>query len=273
MAGLRTSPRSFVKRYGKETEKLAQLEGGLSGRPSPEAIHDLRVTARRVQMMRRLLPKEIRKSGASRKFDLALRTLLKGTSQIRDLDTLAMTLEHEKALLPAQFLRSLDERRNVVAASARTAARLLSKASVPVVNPLQVKGKRLSGRLRKRIDKRGQVVEALLRKVLRDESSARELHSLRMEVKKLRYLLELADESPPELSVLTGWQDALGAIHDLDVAISYLQEGRWKFAKGKALDELRQSRHSGYLQFTRTCKTDLVRTLWSGDISVAGPIS
>ena len=100
------------------------------------------------------------------------------------------------------------------------------------------------------------MVLELLRQVLKDEAKTEELHSLRKEAKKLRYLLELADESPRGLSVLTAWQDSLGAIHDLDVAISYLGESRIAFEKDRALRELRRERHRRYLKFVNEYRSD-----------------
>jgi CHAD domain-containing protein len=75
-------------------------------------------------------------------------------------------------------------------------------------------------------------VVVFLRKVVKDESMIEELHILRKEVKKLRYLLELVEESPQELPMLSKWQESLGAIHDLDIAMVYLQHSRLDFTKG-----------------------------------------
>jgi len=94
-------------------------------------------------------------------------------------------------------------------------------------------------------------VRKLLDAVLKDESHAEELHALRKETKKLRYLMELAEESPPELSALAAWQESLGGIRDIDVAIDYLRRSRLRFPRRDAIAGLERSRHTKYSEFSK----------------------
>ena len=261
MAALRVAPKTFARRYRQSAKELLKPTMDLPHDLQPETIHDLRVAARRTLVMRRLLSRRTRKSPDSKIFDLSLKSLLKATSRVRDLDILTMTLGTDRASLPDDLFKSLEDERSLAATGARAAIRVISKAPPAAISPSEIDDKKLSRRLRRRVETRAQSVKDMLGAVLDDESKVKELHALRIAVKKLRYLLELADGNPPEASVVAEWQDSLGWIHDLDVAESYVQSSRWNFAKESALHELRRRRHQGYLRFVRKYREDLARRL------------
>jgi CHAD domain-containing protein len=250
MAGAGVRLKSFERKYEEKTRGFAQFVGDLPERPAPEAIHDLRVAARRAQVISSLLPKEARRTKEARRFVLTLESVLKATSEVRDADTLKTTLEQQRNLLPAQLLVSLDNERSDAAARAWKEVQSLGAVSAPVLDPSQLSGKKLRRRVRKRIEKRREAMPKLLKTVLGDESATAELHSLRKEAKKMRYLLELTRDQG-EVRTLIRWQDALGAVHDLDVAVGYLQGSHWDFPKEPVLRELRNARHSKYVKFAR----------------------
>ena len=271
MAALKTGSKDFARRYQEKAKQLLELARGLPARPPPDDIHDLRVTARRIQVMRSLLPRGVRASQTSKRFDLLLKSVLKRTSQLRDIDTLTATLEEHQTSLPGDLLVKLRNQRSDAAAQARAACALLTGAPPPDIDPSEVKGRRLSRRLRKRAKKHGRAAVGLLSEVLRDESKVDELHSLRLEVKKLRYLLELSDRSPPELAAVTRWQESLGAIHDLDVAMDFLQGSNVEM-KGWAMNEFRRVRHRSYLKFVGEYRTDSMESLDSSQVLAGGPV-
>jgi len=260
MAALKVGGMSFEKRYDQRTRALLKTAATLPDRPSPDQIHDLRVAVRRIQTMRRLMPRRVRVSADSKRYDLTLKSVLKATSQLRDMDTLVGTLESHKGNIPVELLVSLENERSDAAARAKAAVRALVDVPAPDLGASRLRGKRLSRRLRKRARKQSRDASALLTAVLSDESKVEELHSLRKEVKKMRYLLELADKAPARISSLTKWQEALGSIHDLDVAVSYL-EGADASLNRRAILELQRARHSNYLKFVRDHRADLMRAL------------
>jgi CHAD domain-containing protein len=271
MAAVKLGSKEFGGRYQEKTKELQELTRSLPERLTPDDIHDLRVTARRIQVMRRLLPKSIRGSQGSRRFDPLLKSILKRTSQLRDLDTLMDTLEKHRARLPKNLLTTLENQRSDVAAGAKAVWDLLAESPPPDVDPSEIKGKRLARGLRKRIRKHGRASFNLLSEVLRDESKVEELHTLRKEVKKLRYFLELSEKGAPELDVVTRWQESLGEIHDLDVAVSFLQKSEFDL-KGWAVDELRRERHRKYLKFIDDYRVDSMETLGDSAILTGGPV-
>jgi CHAD domain-containing protein len=219
--------------------------------------------------MRRLLPKEIRNSQSSRNFGLILRSILKATSQLRDLDTQIITLEPYREVLMDLVLVTLSNQRSDAAARAKAATDLLAGSPPPDLDQLVTRSKGLSRRLRRRIKKRGRLVSALLDQVLKDETKVEELHTLRKEVKKLRYYLELAEQTPAELPVLTRWQESLGVIRDLDVAIEYLGSTSLNF-KDRIAQELVLKRHRKYVNFVREYRTDSLEALRESHVLI-GP--
>ena len=271
MAALELAPKKFGRRYEERAKELLELASGLPDRPTPDDIHDIRVTARRIQVMRRLLPGRIRGSQASSRFDLLLKSVLKRTSQLRDLDTLTATLREHRARLPSSLFSALENQRSDAAARAKVAVQLLTEAPPPEMDPSEVRRKKLSRRLNRRVREHSRASVRLLSDVLMDESKVEELHALRKEVKKLRYLLELSEESPPELKVITRWQDSLGAVHDLDVAMRYLQDSDVEL-KGWAVDELRRTRHRSYLKFLGEYMVDSMEALGESTVLEGSPV-
>jgi CHAD domain-containing protein len=214
--------------------------------------------------MKGLLPKKSRRSKRGRSFGIALTSLLKSTSQVRDLDTLMVTLETERASLPAELMRSLENERSDIAATTKPAGLAFSGVKAPYIDPSRVDSRRLARRLGKMIRERAHRVAVLLSIVTSDESKVDELHSLRKEVKKLRYVMELGDGVSSELKFLAQWQEALGAIHDLDVAIDYLRRGRWKLEP--VIEVFRERRHSIYRRFVELQHVPPKGVPWKGEM-------
>jgi len=238
--------RQFARRYAARTGDLISLARSHSGGLTADYIHDLRVATRRVQMLCALLPRNTRESKDCRDFNEALRALLKATSKVRDIDTLTVTLEQRRASLPPEIFVALSRERAETLRQAKPAIKRVSAVALPATDGLPANSGKLSKRLRKRIAGRAAAIADLLTKVLKSESRMAELHALRKETKKLRYLLEMADTKPAELEVLTAWQEELGAVHDLDVAIDFLKRG---WTSSGATAELQEGRHAGYLRF------------------------
>ena len=272
MADLRVGGKSLAKGYADRTGTLWKMVAHLPDRPSPDEIHDLRVAARRIQVMRRLMPRGVRDSQDSKTFNLALRSLMKATSQLRDMDTLMVTLKSYRSSLPSGILVGLENQRSDSAARAKATVGTLASIPVPELDTSKLRGKRLSRRFRKGVRRHSRKASLLLTQVLDDESKVVELHSLRKEAKKLRYLLELADKTPARMSSLSKWQDSLGAIHDLDVAVAYLKGIGAGSGRGAIL-ELQRARHSNYLAFVRAYRSDRRQVLGNAGTPPLGALA
>jgi len=272
MAALRVGRKSLAKGYADRTGTLMKMVADLPDRPSPDEIHDLRVASRRIQVMRRLMPRNVRNSQDSKTFSLALQSVMKATSQLRDMDTLMVTLQSCRGSLAPGILVGLENQRSDSAARAKATIGTLADVQVPELDTSKLRGKELSRRFRKNVRKHSKNASSLLTQVLDNESKVVELHSLRKEAKKLRYLLELADKTPARFSSLTKWQDSLGAIHDLDVAVTYLKEVGASAGRGAILELLR-ARHSNYLAFVRAYRADRMQALGEAGAPTVGALA
>jgi len=250
---LRLEPEAFVQRYKHVADVALALSSGHPLDLSPGTIHDLRVSGRRLQTMSRLLPRSIRRSSSARELNSALKGMMKATSSVRDLDTLLATLQAYNISAHSSFITSLARERMRKANKASRAIRTFAGRLDVRVKSRGLDDAKLSRRLEKRIKASGSRVRSSLSVVLRDESNIEELHSLRLEVKTLRYLLELVDPRPRELPAMEGWQEALGGIHDLDVALGYLRGNLRGPSRKERLQDLADSRHRQYVKFLVLC--------------------
>ena len=252
MSGSGVGRASLSQLYKEKVTELIRLSNDGLSRLSPDAAHDLRVTTRRLQAMSKLAP-DTGRTPKSLKFDAALSKLLKATSPVRDADTLIRNLQPFKAHLPEQLSALLQTEREKAAAGARASIGALAYSDPP--SSLFHARKGPQKRYKRRVSKRGRSVGRLLGVVLNDESKVTELHALRKEVRKLRYLLELTDEGSAELSTLTEWQDALGKVHDMDVTVAFTTDNLARFKGGEGvLEALKRKRHQAYLGFRRGCR-------------------
>jgi len=247
MTGIVVAPKTVERRYRAATKALFDLIETRTNRLAPEGVHDLRITVRRIQAIRELLPKRVRKSEGFKKFDSAIEKLLRATSGMRDVDTVLSVLEPYREALPGAFFGGLLEERKAEAKGARVVMDTILKQEPPTLEGARISRKRISSKAKRMIRKRRKVVGAVLFKVLTDERRVKELHRLRIEVREIRYVMELVKNRTEERTVLADWQEALGRIHDLDMAIACLKE--------KGLDRpelagrLGRQRHLGYVRF------------------------
>ncbi len=255
LSELKTSRKAVSKRYSQAASKLRSEMGSQNGFSS-EAVHDLRVATRRMQAIYKILPKEIRELESTTRSEATLGKILKATSKLRDRDTLRSTLGPHAPSLPQGLLDSLETQRGKDVAESMKALGRLQSVYPATLHLQKTTNKALSRILNIRAKKRETIVRTLLVKVTADESKVKVLHELRKQVKKLRYSLELSDKEVPNIPVLTKWQEELGKIHDLDVAIDYLHGS----ADGILLGRIRDDRHKSYLRFVRTAPDTIFQT-------------
>lgn len=203
-----------------------------------EFLHDLRVAVRRARTLMGQLPGVFPKRTA-RRLRQDLGALGDLTNRLRDLDVLALQREDYLAALPAvarpdveQTFRRLQTERGaahhrlIAAWQARRCETVLERWHAVATGRTDA-GPRGGRSLRKFV--RGRVRKQCRRLVdpqqgrVLDAGDVRQVHRLRIEGKKLRYLFEcFASVLPPDRTAesirrLKVLQDALGDLHDLDV--------------------------------------------------------
>jgi CHAD domain-containing protein len=110
--------------------------------------------------------------------------------------------------------------------------------------------------------------------VVNDSEKVTELHELRKDCKKLRYLLELLPDSNSKdqtgemddyvsklMEKLESVQDILGIIHDYDTIIAYLRRRKGTGTRSTLVNsiiaQLNQERQNKYEEFVKFTKADL----------------
>src|ERR671924_5358 len=213
--------RQNVRRVGR------RLDAYLADQGTENSIHDVRTSIRRLDVSFSLLPKKLRKrkNRQIKKY----RKFFKANSNARDLDIIRgkITALTEGAPGAEKLLGQLQKKRKAELGRAGKLGRALKK-----MQPVQL-----------------------------DSSKVEELHRLRKDCKKLRYILEMvppAGRKKYERAVslalaLEELQDLLGAIRDSDITIEYLQGSRTKIAGELAAREA-GNRDRLYLELVRRAK-------------------
>ncbi len=118
--------------------------------------------------------------------------------------------------------------------------------------------------LQKRYDKvmrkLGSKITSELPLVREDQSKVDELHVVRRDCKRLRYVLEMSEfKKPPKpLVALRSWQDLLGAIRDHDVMTEYLRGLKKSPEIQTALNLESENRRKSYLKFVEVSRDNPV---------------
>ncbi len=212
---------------------VRRYEGALSGddEPDPDAVHDMRVAARRLRAALQLLG-----DADLLAFERQVKALQDALGAVRDVQVqrewLRGTPEGPRAAGARALADAIDADRPRLEKKLHRALRGWVGAIAPALErsaPAAGGKGRLGG---KRVAK--EVRRGLRRLARRAEAAAadpapRPAHQLRIAAKRLRYLAELVGDGRPEaaerlLAELVPLQERLGALHDTDVRIDHLAE-------------------------------------------------
>lgn len=218
-----------------------------------ENIHDIRTSLRRLEATYQSSPKKIRNKKKMKAFSDTGKHLFKINSKIRDLDIILQKLATEGKMTEEQlepFEHSLTQEREHRLVEARKVALELKDIAVPDIYDKDKISRKLEKKFRQKIAKAAGRLKANIEKktplVISDENKVVELHEVRKDTKKLRYLIELVlpkDEDKSDNSTVKNKTDGshkymnyeilehlekiqkmLGDIHDYDMVIDYLNQ-------------------------------------------------
>jgi len=221
--------------------------------PTEDNIHHMRTSLRRLEATYQSSPKQIRKKKKFKEFASVGKRLFRINSNIRDIDIIleklakegrmhAQQLEHYENPLVQEKENQLEE--------ARTIALDLRRIVVPSLYYKNKTDKNFEGNSMKRLAKISRKlknkIETRIPIVIGDDSKITELHELRKDSKKLRYLIELVINKEANdtnkrninddmdvlidnnyqkiLEHLEKIQGMLGDIHDYDITLDYLRQ-------------------------------------------------
>lgn len=258
--------------------------------PNEEHIHDIRTSIRRLRASYQSLPKSIRNKKKIKKFVAKSKELFSINSKVRDYDIIfemlseymssKMAPKHEQQQLSqssraiSNLLKSLETVRNRELTESKTLAVELRKLSVPKLgdNNINISKKKLKKRFNNVVGKLANTIEKNYPVVLSSSKRLIELHEMRKDCKKLRYLLELLpidtdvknqdkDKVSQLIDELEKVQDMLGTIHDYDTTIAYIKKYVENHSKYRSLNNIvkyvYEDRRKKFEQFIEYCRVDL----------------
>ena len=216
---------AFLKGYAEAVEYLSRRLDRLAKDSSEEAIHDARTAIRRIEARVEVLPKSVRNGPGTKETLESWRKVMERSAKVRDLDVTREKASRHAGPANAQLLAKMDKKRRKLVKDAEKAVESARMLSPPRLSSKGVTRSRLQRRFEKVAGRLWRGIDELLPVVTADPAKLEELHKLRVDCKKLRYLLELtSEEGSPGSLRLKEWQDALGEIHDLDVATAFLRK-------------------------------------------------
>lgn len=212
---------AFGRKFRQNLKRVdKRLRDYLADPENADNIHNVRVSIRRLDSMFLLLPKKARKR--YRRSIEKYREFLKASSNARDCDIITDRI----STLGDLDMAELQKKKKAELAKATRLARQLKKlpaarlADEPDGRRMDKVVRRLSGRI-------GKTMPA----VLSDRGKVEELHRLRKDFRKMRYIIEMVPPGDRKRYVkkigrsvaLKELQALLGLIHDSDITIEYLR--------------------------------------------------
>ena len=259
------SSKSFVTKLQQNMQRVDKRVNDYLADSNEGNIHDIRTAIRRVDASLRSLPKKVRRKSRLNNYATTSKQLFKINSQVRDYDVIYGKLEkYSSEPVYTELTDSLKKRRVVKLRKARNIALSLRKLTVPKINEDDIPDKKLQQRFNKVVSRFSDRIELNFPIVLTNADKIKDLHEMRKDCKRLRYLLEILPDQNKEISKtiteLEEMQDMLGSIHDDDIVIAYLRRVKRPKAIHHILDEEIAERNKKYEEFVQFCKINLSKT-------------
>ena len=246
--------------------------------PTANNIHHMRTSLRRLEATYQSSPKGILKKKNVKAFAQGGKKLFRINSRIRDIDIILEKLTNEGKMTDLEFESieyPLKQERDDKLEEAKLTALDLERIIVFNIYGPNILSKKFKNKSRKRIlkiiKKLKSRIESKLPTVISDKSKVSDLHAIRKDTKKLRYVIELlligkearekdggavainvinsANNGNQILTYLEKIQEMLGNIHDYDITLEYLK-------KEQKLDELAVTSIITKIQNIRNTKFD-----------------
>ena len=248
---------SFAAKYARTRKILTKRLKAYLKDPNPENVRSLRIAMRRMHLSIELLSKKIRKATTTRGFLTSLEQASRANAKVRDLDIILSKISTYK---PGESIEvritRIKETRDSQLQAARRQTIALQKEPIPRLREEELSVPKLQKRLNKTTNELIAAINGRLPMVLKDSNDAKDLHLLRMDCRRLRYLAELfrSKKTARLLSRLRSWQSQLGYIHDSDQTIDYLRNLGEAPEIQPILNDLMIQRMQSYEKFSSIAK-------------------
>ncbi|MGZ5511123.1 MAG: CHAD domain-containing protein [Nitrososphaeraceae archaeon] len=230
-------------------------------------IHDVRTSIRRFNAAFLILPKRYRKGCLLSDYNQLANKFFKVNSEIRDMDIIHEKLNgYPQTDQRNSVIDLLKKNRQSNLEGAKTIALSLKNMnSNKILDKMDITEKEVQKRYNKLLFRLISKIETNFLIVITNSLKIKELHELRKDCKKLKYILELLEKDNNKnnttaiglIKTLQNIQDILGSIRDYDITIDYLK----KLELTKEIQELVnneiEQRRLKYEEFLRFCKRRL----------------
>jgi CHAD domain-containing protein len=252
--------------------------------PTEKNIHDIRTSIRRLEASYIASPKQIRKAKIIEYIEKS-KNLFKINSQIRDFDIILEKLTKEGQLTIQRlelFEKSIKKSRNKELKDAISVACDLREIDIPNIDKYRnhydpfLLQKKLTKRYTKVVTKFARQIRENIPIIINNSERIEELHQVRKDTKKLRYLLELMLNNRHKIDGNVGknnetdknnysneqniWnqieklkeiQDMLGNIHDYDITIAFLKQydQQENFVTAMNIDMQRKNKYEQFIRY------------------------
>src|SRR5205823_12422497 len=194
---------------------------------------------------------------ATRNFLNSIDEASEANAKVRDLDIILSKLSTYKPdLSMEERISGIKEMRESQLQPARRQTIALQKERAPRIREKDLSVPKLQKRLNKTTNQLIAAINGRLPIVLKDPNNVRDLHLLRIDCRRLRYLAELfrSKKTARLLSQLRSWQSQLGFIHDSDLTIDYLRNLGDAPEMQSILNDLVTKRRQSYEKFSSIAK-------------------
>jgi CHAD domain-containing protein len=263
---IKVNNKKFVDICERNISRVGNKLDDYLTRQDEKNIHDIRTSVRRLDALYKTLPKKVQKEKQMKRFVNNSKDLFKINSQVRDFDIINELIgkiyanHGNKNGVDINF----ENRRTRKLENAKVIAVELRKLPLPKVKKKSVPTAKLTKRFNKLINKYGSRVQLNLPLVTTDADKVAELHVLRKDCKKLRYLLELVSHDNSSDNIISKMgeelqkmQDLLGAIHDCDATAAYLKRQKLQNKK-EIIEPILQERKKRYENFLDHFKSSIM---------------
>jgi CHAD domain-containing protein len=261
------NPKKFVNIYERNISRVSNKLDDYLTSQDEKNIHDIRTSIRRLDACYKTLPKKFQTKKRMKKFVNKSKDLFKINSQVRDFDVITELIGKNNVEHGGKNrvgINNFENRRAQKLEKAKVIAVGLRKLPVPNVKKKCVPTAKLTKRFNKLVNKFGSRIQLNLPLVTTDANKVAELHEMRKDCKKLRYLLELVSHDNPSNNNLSklekelqNMQDLLGAIHDCDATVAYLK-GQRRLKRNEIIENITQERKKRYENFLIHIKSDIM---------------
>lgn len=230
-------------------------------------IHDVRTSIRRFNAAFLILPKRYRKGCLLSDYNQLANKFFRVNSELRDMDIIQEKLnaypQTDQRNIVIDLLKK--NRQSSLEGAKSIALSLKNMNSNKILDKMDITEKELQKRYNKLLFELISKIETNFLIVITNTLKIKELHELRKDCKKLKYILELlVKDNNNKNNIATGLiktlqniQDILGSIRDYDITIDYLK----KLDPSKEIQEIVnneiEQKRLKYEEFLRFCKRRL----------------